>query len=309
LSSRIEGTQASAQTLALFEQMPAIEQDNPDVREVRNNFLSLEYGLTSLADRSLTVGLIKEMHRVLMDGVRGHEKTPGSFRTIPVHIGRSTDVREARFVPPPPLQVESAMAELERYLKSQDPTPTVARAAMIHYQFECIHPFADGNGRIGRVLILLFLCNQGALPMPLFNPSAYLERHRDQYYRHLLDVSQEGAWEDWIRFFANGVVDEAQDAIARLQRLEALREEYQRRVRTPRASALLPILIDHLFAEPAITVNRVAEVLEIGYTSALKLVEKLHGAKIIRRVAGTERNRVFLAQAVVNLFDSPETTR
>ena len=309
LSSRIENTFARVQTLLLFGQIPAIERETPDVREVDNNFRALEFGLASVPHRPLSGGLIREMHEILLRGVRGHDRTPGTFRRVQAHIGRSNRIEEARFVPAPPNAIESCMRDLERYLAERGSLPALVRVAMIHYQFEAIHPFADGNGRIGRVLILLMLCGEGVLAAPLLNPSAHLERQRRAYYDHLLDVSQRGEWGAWITFFLRGVADEAVDAARRVERLETLRETYYQRVRTARASALLPTLIDHLFTEPSVTLPSVCAFLAIGQRSGQNLIDRLVGAGILRETTGQRRNRVYLAQEVVDVFATEEQER
>jgi Fic family protein len=191
------------------------------------------------------------------------------------------------------------MEQLEQFIGSPSLLPPLARVAMIHYQFEAIHPFADGNGRIGRVLILLLLCSEKVLPVPLLNPSAFLERHRAEYYRQLLAVSQRRTWNDWVTFFAQGVAQEASDAMGRVQELDRLREQYQRRVQTARASALLPKLVDQLFVNPAITTNRAAEVLNVKFNSAQKTIDKLLGAGIIKELTGQKRNRIYLATDIL----------
>jgi len=304
LSSKIENTHARVQTMLLFEQIPAVERDTPSVREVHNNFLTLEFALESAQQRGLTRSLIKEMHENLLRGVRGAEKMPGSFRTTQAHIGRTQDIEKARFVPCPSHEIESCMQQLERYLQKVDEIPPVVRAALVHYQFEAIHPFADGNGRVGRVLLLVQLMKEGVLPAPLLNPSAQLEHRRDVYYDRLLGVSQKGQWAQWAEFFATSIAEEANDAIARIERFELLREQYQQLVRRPRSSALLPQLVDELFSEPSVTIRRVADLFQITPRAALKLLDRLVDTQIVREVTGQARNRVYLAQGVVDLFSA-----
>lgn len=299
LSSRIEGTHAGLQDLVLFDQTQSAEQRAPDVREVDNNFRALEWGLEQVRHRSISLGLIREMHQMLLHGVRGQDKTPGQFRAVQAHIGRTAHIAEATFVPAPPHVVGPAMEELERFIQSPSPLPPLVRVAMIHYQFESIHPFADGNGRIGRVLILLLLCTEKVLPVPLLNPSAFLESHRADYYAHLLAVSQRGSWNQWLTFFCQGLAQEAAEAMGRVQELDRLRSEYQRRVQTARASALLPKLVDQLFVNPAITTNRAAEVLKVKFTSAQKTIDKLLSAGLVKELTGQKRNRIYLATEIL----------
>jgi Fic family protein len=252
------------------------------------------------------VGLIKDMHSILLRGVRGQDKTPGRFRTVQAHIGRTGNIDEARFVPCPPMFIDKCMEALEAYLRTPDGMPPLVRAAMVHYQFETIHPFADGNGRVGRVLLLLQLITEGVLPAALLNPSAQLERHRQEYYDGLLAVSERGDWSRWIEFFARSIAEEARDAAGRIERFEQIRDEFHARVRIPRASTLLPPLVDEIFADPVVTVPRVMSLFDISKTAAQTLLDRLASLEIIREVTGKPRNRVYLAQAVVDLFSDPD---
>ena len=294
LSSRIEGTRAGLKDLVLFDQTQAAQEHAPDVREVDYNFRALEWGLEQVRHRPISLGLIREMHQILLQGVRGQHKTPGQFRSMQAHIGRTDKIAEATYVPSPPHAIGPAMEELARFIKTSSDLPPLARIAMIHYQFEAIHPFADGNGRIGRVLILLMLCTEKVLPVALLNPSAFLERHRADYYRHLLAVSQRGAWNEWVTFFAQGVRDEAQDAVQRIHELDALRGEYLRRVQTARASALLPKLVDQLFINPAITTGRAAAALNVQFNSAQKTIDKLLRFGIVKELTGANATESIL---------------
>src|SRR5437867_571393 len=301
LSSRIENTHADISDLALFEQAPAVEKRVPDVREVHNNERALTYGLESVQQHGREIGLplIKDMHDLLVRGVRGGEKRPGQFRNVQVIIGRTERIDDARYVPPPPGKVHELMEQLESYIKSPGDLPPIARAAMIHYQFEAIHPFEDGNGRIGRVLILLLLCAEKVLPLPLLNPSAFLEAHRDEYYQHLLDVSRKGAWAEWVKFFARGIETAAMDAVVRIDRLRRLQAEYYGKLQTARSSALLLKLVDELFVRQAITTTQAAHVMGVAYVSAQSSIDKLVAAGILREITGQRRNKVYLADGII----------
>jgi Fic family protein len=301
LSSRIENTYAEISDLALFEQTPqSVEKRVPDVREVHNNERALSYGIAALQrGRELGLPLIKDIHDLLLRGVRGNERRPGQFRNIQMFIGRSDRIEEARFVPAPPEQVPGLMEHLEAYIKAPGDLPPIARAAMAHYQFEAIHPFEDGNGRIGRVLILLLLRAEGVLPLPLLNPSTFLEAHRDEYYRHLLDVSQKGTWTEWVKFFARGIEASAADAIDRIERIKRLQAEYHAKFQTARSSALLLKLVDELFIRQAITPTRAADVLNVTYLAACRSIDKLVAAGILREVTGQQRNRLYLADGII----------
>jgi len=246
--------------------------------------------------------LIKQMHEILLRDVRGGDKSPGSFRTVQAHIGQDGDIKNARFVPGPPHEIDHCMEQLEAFLKHKDQLPPIVRVAMVHYQFEAIHPFADGNGRIGRALLLLQLMREADIPVPLLNPSARLELRRKEYYDRLLGVSLKGQWAEWIEFIAACIAEDAVDAIARIERLDALREQYYERIRQRGASALVLRMIDELFSEPSVTITQTAKLLGITQPGAAKLLGRLLDAGIIREVTGRKRNRVFLAQEVVDLF-------
>lgn len=306
LSSRIEGTQANLEELVLFDQTQAIEQRAPDVREVDNNFRALEWGLGQVNHRPISLNLIRQMHQMLLQGTRGEDKMPGVFRTVQAHIGPTLRIAEATYVPPPPHAIAPAMEELERFIQSPSALPPLVRVAMLHYQFEAIHPFADGNGRIGRVLILLLLGAERTLPVPLLNPSAFMERNRSQYYAHLLSVEQRGAWNDWVTFFLRGMAQEAADATERVEKLNRLHDQYQSRVRAPRMSALLPKLVDELFINPAVTTARAAQLLDVTAGSAQKTIDKLLSIGILHEVTGQKRNRVYLANNILATIQGKE---
>jgi Fic family protein len=284
--------------------MPDLQERTPDVKEVDNNFRSLEFGLRTVTERGISQHLIRQMHQMLLEGVRGQDMTPGQYRRIQAHIGRSTNIKEARFVPPPPHLVQQCMNQLEHFMQEDQTTPRIARLAMTHYQFECIHPFADGNGRIGRVLILLLMCHWGMLPLPLFNPSAYLENNRRAYYDHLMDLSHKGSWPAWIEFFSRGITEECSNTSKRIETLEKLRKSYQEKVRISRAPANLTKLVDELFGQPRVTLEEVQEILRVWPTSAQRYIDKLVSLKIIREVTGGQRNRVYLAQRIVDVFST-----
>jgi Fic family protein len=198
------------------------------------------------------------------------------------------------------------MKALVRYMRASGDFPTIVRCAMVHFQFEAIHPFVDGNGRIGRALVLLLLNAEGLLPVPLLNPSAQLEKNRREYYELLLEVSQRGAWEEWIEFFAVCVAREAGDAYQRLTALETLRDRYRAQFSTARTSVLLLRLVDELFADPAISAPQAAKMLRINAASVQRLIDKLVRGRVLREVTGKRRNRVYVAQDIVDVFSTPK---
>ncbi len=301
LSSEIEGTQASAPDLVMFEVDPQIENRAPDVREVANYVRALEYGLEREKSLPLSLRFIRELHAILMEDVRGENRMPGEFRRSQVHIGPpGASIDQARYVPPPPSHLSGTLDRFEKFLHAPSDLPPIVRLALVHYQFEAIHPFMDGNGRIGRLLISLMLCLDDILPLPLLYLSAYFHRNRQEYYDRLLLVSAQGAWMEWILYFARGVAIEANDAADRVQRLKGLQGDYMGQVRTARASALLTALVDELFNRPVVTVTVVAGLLEVTPNTAQRHVDRLIELGILRLASPhRKRNRIYVADEIM----------
>ena len=269
LSSRIEGTLATEEELLLFEVNPSSEAKTPDVREVANYVRALEYGFERMKELPFSLRLIREVHERLLEGVRGVDRRPSSFRTIQNYITKpGQPIQDARFVPPPPTELGPSLDQFEKFLNPKSGLPMLIALALTHYQFETIHPFVDGNGRIGRLLLSLLLCERGPLAKPHLYLSACFEKNREQYVDLLLGVSRSGAWQEWIQFFLRGVAFQSQDAILRSQKLLELWLQYRGRMQTARASALGLNLIDALFSTPALTVPMAAARLKITYASA-----------------------------------------
>ncbi len=313
LSSRIEGTLASLSDLYLFEatQLPLFDRPD-DTKEVYNYVRALEYGLARLSDLPLSLRLIRELHGHLMEGVRGERlprreaQTPGEFRTTQNWIGPPGVLLDgATFVPPPPDQMREALYALEAYLHAPSGLPPLIRLGLIHYQFEVIHPFLDGNGRVGRLLLTLLLCAWDLLPQPLLYLSAYFEAHRQAYYDHLLAVSRQGAWDAWLRFFLRGVAVQSADAVYRSGRLTDLREQYRQRFQTRRAAARLLQIVDLLFARPVVTVRQIADMLGITYQATARHVDTLVAEGLLAEITGRARDRVFRADAVIDAIAAP----
>lgn len=306
LSSRIEGTQASLSDLLFFEASGAVDPKAPDVREVANYVTAMEYGLERLKQLPVSLRLFRELHERLMAGVRGDHLTPGEFRCSQNWIGPAgCTLMDATYVPPPPDSMNDALGHLEHYLHSPSPLPLLLRLAAIHYQFEAIHPFLDGNGRIGRLLITLLLGSEEVLPAPLLYLSAYFERHREDYYRHLLAVSQLGRWGEWMTFFLAGVAEQSRDAISRSKQLLDQWQSYRATLQSARSSALQLQLVDELFAYPAITIGQAAKRLNVTQRSAQLNIEKLVRKGILREGTGKKRNRVFIAPAIIQIIEAP----
>ena len=304
LSSRIEGTQASYSDLLYFEAANLREKEVPDVREVANYVRALEFGLARLKELPLSLRLIREMHERLLEGVRGEHLTPGEFRRSQNWIGPpGCTLVDATYVPPPVAQMHDCLASLETYLHAESELPPLIRLALIHYQFEATHPFLDGNGRIGRLLITLLLCKEQLLPQPMLYLSEFFERNRNEYYRLLLTVSQHGRWYDWISFFLRAVASQAKDAILRSDRLLALRQKYRSSLQEARASALLLQIVDNLFLYPAITNPGTSKSLDITPRAAQQNIDKLIDAGVLMETTGQRRNRLYVASEIVRILE------
>jgi Fic family protein len=307
LSSRIEGTQASYSDLLYFEAANLREREVPDVREVANYVRALEFGLARLNELPLSLRLIREMHARLLENVRGEHLTPGEFRRSQKWIGPGgCSLGDATYVPPPVSEMHECLADLETYLHEPSELPPLVRVALIHYQFEAIHPFLDGNGRIGRLLITLLLCQERLLPQPLLYLSAFFERNREEYYRRLLTVSQRGEWAGWLAFFLRAVASQAKDAVLRSDRLLRLRRNYRERLQSARASALLLQFVDDLFVNPAISNPGISRTLGITPRAAQLNIDKLVAAGVLKEVTGQRRNRLYVATEIVAVLENFE---
>lgn len=308
LSSRIEGTQASLSDLYTYEAVQLSMFERPtDVKEVHNYVRALEHGLERMQTLPISLRMIRELHERLMAGVRGESRDPGEFRRSQNWIGPpGCSLDEAAYVPPPPEEMYQALQALEAYLHTSSSLPPLVRIGLIHYQFEAIHPFLDGNGRVGRLLIVLLLCAWELLPQPLLYLSAYFQRRRQAYYEHLLAVSQRGTWQEWLAFFLEGIYDGSRDAVARSRRLLDLREGYREQFQDRRTSARLLQVIDLLFSRPILTINSLAGALEgMDYQSAYRYVNTLEEEEILREITGQARNRVYQADAILEAISAP----
>jgi Fic family protein len=305
LSSRIEGTEASATDLALFQAAGAPESNESDVHEVSNYVTALQYGLKRLDELPLSLRFLREVHAKLMTDVRGGDRNPGEFRHVQNWIGPAgSRIDNATYVPPPVYEMHGALDQLERYLHDRSPMPVLLRAALVHYHFEALHPFLDGNGRVGRLLIAFMLHVENILDQPLLYLSAFFERHRREYYRRLVEVTMKGAWLEWIDFFLRGVTEQSNDAVHRTRELLDLSENYRRKIAPARNAGVLSSLIDDLFASPATTIPAVAAKLGMSYPAAKKNVQKLVALHILKpRRSG--RGSVYVAEDVLKIVDTP----
>jgi len=304
LSSRIEGTRASLSDVLLDEMGDdAARRGATDVHEVRNYINALEFGVKRLESLPLSLRLTRELHARLMKGVRGDRATPGEFRRSQNWIGPagSTPVTAA-YVPPPPREMASALADWEKFLHQRDKMPDLIQCAFMHEQFEAIHPFLDGNGRVGRLLITLFLIERGRLSQPLLYLSAYIEDHRQDYYDLLQRTRTHGDWNAWLRFFLTGVAEMAQDAMSRARELMELREKFRKRLADkPRALALL----DELFVNPYVTVARAELALKVSNPTARQAVALLQKHRMLKEVSGRQWGKLYLAQPILDVIEKP----
>lgn len=305
-SSRIEGTQASV--TEVFDAAVTGVAQRDDVREVRNYITALRHGIGRLGEGfPLSLRLIREMHGLLLDSVRGHERTPGEFRRSQNWIS-SPDNRPttARFVPPTVDDMWVALDDWEKYLHDDNPRlPLLVRCALLHYQFETIHPFLDGNGRIGRLFIILYLVERGRLPAPLLYLSNYFEDHKPEYYDCLQNVRERGDVTTWLRFFLRGVALQAADAVDRAEVLIDLREQYRERIRGTRSRAAE--VIDLLFANPVLTVRHVQQHLGVSQPGATNLLRQLSAVEVLTEVPGTVRHRWYALDVLLALDPQAST--
>ena len=305
-SSRIEGTQASLSDV--FEADAGDESAaSDDVREVWNYRAAMDAGLQQLPDLPLVVGrLVRDIHGVLLRGVRGEDKRPGDFRDTPVWIGSPTDSPEnAVFVPPLPKEMLDAWRDWEEFSNTNPRLPTLVQCALLHYQFETIHPFLDGNGRVGRLLIVFFLIHREALPAPLLYLSSYLEQNRREYYERLQAVRERGEVQEWLQFFLTAVAAQAEDAVVRAERLHDLRETYRTQLGGSRSRAVE--VVDLLFSNPVITARRVSETLRVTNQGALNLIHQLEQRGWLRRMLAVGRGgrNYWMAQEVFAAVSDP----
>ncbi|MFL6246409.1 MAG: Fic family protein [Thermoanaerobaculia bacterium] len=296
LSSQIEGTQSSLSDLLLFEldEAPGVPLD--DVTEVSNYVAALEHGLTRIREGfPLSNRLVREIHGVLLSRGRGSGKQPGEFRTSQNWIG-GTRPGNATFVPPPHTSVEKTMGDLERFLHADDDgLPTLARAGIAHVQFETIHPFLDGNGRVGRLLITLLLCSAGVLREPLLYLSLFLKEHRSTYYDLLDTVRRDGDWEAWLSFFYAGVEETATSAVANAHALsELFRDDRIRIEQQGRRSGSALRVHEALKARPISSLVAISRATGLSFPAAASAVELLASMKIVRELTGKRRNRLFV---------------
>ncbi len=301
LSSQIEGTQSTLEDVLAFEAQGSSNDTPKDVEEVVNYVRAMNHGLRRLGDLPLSLRLLREIHGELMRNVRGGEKTPGEFRKTQNWIGpAASTLASASFVPPPPHELMNSLGALEKFLHEGKTTvPLLIRCGLAHAQFETIHPFLDGNGRVGRLLITLMLCEEQALSRPLLYLSVFLKAHRLEYYDHLTAIRSRGQWEPWLKFFLQGVSQTARAATQTATDIVTLRETHRSALlKSPKALKLL----DSLFQQPLVSPNRIAEIVGCTHPTAVKLARDLEARGWLREVTGFERNRLYRYQPYMALF-------
>jgi Fic family protein len=305
LSSQIEGTQSSLNDLLAAEASILSPTQPKDVAEVVNYVRAMNYGLARLAELPLSVRLIKEIHAELLRGIRGSHLTPGEIRRSQNWIGPGgCTLAEATFVPPPPDEVPDALSDLEKFLHAPSNLPALVQIGLAHAQFETIHPFLDGNGRIGRLLISFLLCQREILLKPVLYLSHYFKRHRAAYYEHLQAVRDTGDWEAWLAFFFRGVAEVSAEATETSRRILALREEHRALVTAHlgRAAGNGHRVLEHLFQKPILSVADVRKLTRTTYPAANNLVSRLAERGIIQEITGYKRNRLFRYEPYIALF-------
>lgn len=306
-SSRIEDTQTSFAELVVFES-GGHRVSSTETREVHNYVLALEYGLRHIHRTGLTADLIRDLHRLLMTGGRGERfATPGEFRNVQNHIGGGAHPADARFVPPPPAEAVDLIEQLVEFTATPAPgLPTLLEISFVHYQFETIHPFLDGNGRVGRLLIALLLALRQQLDHPLLYLSPYFERDRGRYYDLLFGVSARNEWVPWMEYFLSAVATEAANAVTLATQILDLGRDWQQRLTAARATQNTHRLADYVQVAAALDAATAKRVLGVGTQTAYNAVAALQKAGIVEEITGSKRGQIFIAKELVNLLQTAE---
>lgn len=306
LSSRIEGTRTSFEELLSYEagQLRLLE-DSSDAKEVHNYVRAMDYGLERLATLPISMRLIREIHGILMQGVRGEQLSPGEVRRTQNWIGPpGATLETARFVPPPVEEMHNSLKDLEQFIHQESELPPLVRVGLIHYQFEAIHPFLDGNGRMGRLLVAFLLVSWELLAQPLLYLSSYFEANRQEYYDRLLAVSQRGEWESWLTFFLEGVRSQADDAVRRIMRLQDLRSFYSKRFANERSRGKLQRMVDYFIDTPITSITQAQEATGLGsFTTVQRYIKKLESQGMVQEVTGQGRNRIYRADGILRVLE------
>jgi Fic family protein len=305
-STRIEGTRASLDDL--FRAEAAGTPPDADLEEVLNYLHAMEVGLTAFPRQRQSVKFVREMHTVLLAGVRGRYHTPGELRTEQNWIGRrGARIEHATFVPPPPELIAELLRDWARFAATDGPLPVLVQCGLLHYQFETIHPFLDGNGRLGRILIVFFLIERGRLPSPILYLSSWFEARRRDYYARLQAVRERGEIDGWLRFFLRGIQRQATDAVRRAEQLVDLRESYRQRVMGAARSGRTVELVDLAFELPVLTARVVESRLGVSRPTALSLLSRAADLDVLtEQPAGLRGQRRWIAQGIVDIVTADE---
>jgi Fic family protein len=304
LSSKIEGTQATIGEVLAHEAGVVISHKKDDIQEVSNYISALNYGIKRLDEIPLSLRLIKELHGILMQGVRGEHANPGEFRRSQNWIGSANStVQTATYVPPPPNELMDCLGFLEKFLHDNE-VPTLVHAAMCHYQFEAIHPFLDGNGRVGRLLISLLLIERGALPSPLLYLSAFFEAKRQEYYDNLHEITVSGNWRNWLLYFLRGVTIQASDVLSRAERITELVNEWSIAAASS-GTKTTALVVQRFAANPFLTVQQISDDLAVAYNTVSRSISKIEELKFIKQVKGNKRNKVYCATEILKILEEP----
>ncbi|WP_353286773.1 Fic family protein [Wolbachia endosymbiont (group A) of Anthophora plumipes] len=304
LSSRIEGTQATLGEILAQEAGANVDRNPDDLQEVRNYISALDYGLKRLQSFPLSLQLVKEIHGKLMQGVRGSHATPGEFRRVQNWIGSpGCTIDTAKYVPPMPGELMGCLDSFEKFLHDRT-LPPLIHIALCHYQFEAIHPFLDGNGRIGRLLITLLLIERKLLPLPLLYLSAFFEATKSEYYDQLYNISNRGTWHDWFSYFLNGVVLQSLDALSRAERINILIANWQTEV-SSKTEGVASGIVRYLAVNPYFTIRKVVENLGVVFTTAQRAIVKLEDLGIVSQTSQGKRDRVYCAADILNILEEP----
>jgi len=305
LSSRIEGTRATLGELLAAEAGAPVERSPDDLREVANYVKALEQGVKRLKTLPLSLRLMRELHATLMTGVRGERATPGEFRRSQNWIGPpGCTLANASYVPPPVEEMTKCLGAWEQFLHDRS-LPPLAQVALMHYQFEAIHPFLDGNGRVGRLLITLFLVEREILPTPLLYLSAFFEAARRDYYEGLRGVTEEGDWEGWLQYFLNGVARQSEDALSCAAKINQLLTAWRQKAAAETSSKVPLKLVEALGANPYLTLTGASRQLKVAFTTVQRAAERLQKLGIVKEVSGQQRNRVYCATALLSILEAP----
>ena len=305
LSSQIEGTQSTLEDLLEVELEPDVRGLHGDVGDIVNYIAAMNHGLSRLEELPLSLRVIREIHAELLRGGRGSHATPGEFRRTQNWIGpKGASLSQATFVPPPVPEMTEALSDFEKYLHSERQNALLIRVGLAHAQFETIHPFLDGNGRVGRLLITFLLVHEGALRAPLLYLSYYFKLHRAEYYDRLMAVRLRGDWEGWLRFFLRGVAETAEQATHTAERIFELREQSRSLVMGDTGPNGLRLL-SMLFKRPLINVNAVGRDLDVSFPTANRLVAHFEELGLLRELTGQRRSRLFRYEPYLRLFDEP----